>query len=145
MKEQRRTFAQDIVKYLDKPFEVGGSGENGFDCLGLLYLHLKEQGKEKNLITEIDGIDLTNYGNFYPNATQEEIKEKLIKIFEANGEEIPLNKKVAGDVVIIKNDKGDYFPALYVGGGNFLSSFINAGVRVLRLCKEMEVVKVRRI
>ena len=144
MKPQRRTFADVVARFLEKPFSPGGKG-GSYDCLGFVYAFLCALGKGDKLNTSFGALDIDNYHCAYPNMTQTEIRDRLIEIWEANGREIPVGKQLAGDAVIVEIDGNKWFPAIWAGSGHMLSSFTDAGVRAVRVKDNMRIIKVRRV
>jgi hypothetical protein len=52
---------------------------------------------------------------------------------------------LAGDLVIVKHMNGGHFPAVYIGNGQAMASFIKAGVRTFALKNNNTVVMARRL
>jgi hypothetical protein len=136
------TFATTFTKFLNKPYSPAGDGKNGYGCLNFVYEFLCARGLGDKVVTEVDGLNLSNYVNFADKATQEQIKEKLVKAFELQG--VPVDRLRRGDIVVLKSEKGHYFPAVYVGNGNIASSFSDAGVQVTPM-KYYELICARRV
>lgn len=120
-------FALTVTRFLGKPYLPGGSGDEGFGCINFIYEFLRARGKE-NIKTDVDGVNLHNYCEFIEHATQEEIKEKLVKAFDQNGERV--KTPMVGDCLVLKARGGEYFPAIYSGNKTIITSFNNAGVEV---------------
>ena len=120
-------FALTVARFIGKPFLPGGTGENGFGCINFVEAFLRARGKE-NIKTEVDGVNLDNYCAFIENATQEEIKDKLVKAFDLNGARV--KTPMVGDCLVMKARGGEYFPAIYSGSKTIITSFLNAGVEV---------------
>ena len=89
---------------------------------------------------------MENYSDFDVNVDHKIVHEKLFEAYEQNGIEIPINERLAGDMLIVQFYNGDFFPGVYAGNGNFIASFIDWGVRTLNLDKyRFKIVKVRRM
>lgn len=140
----KTSFAAVVKQFIEEPFVPGGKTQGGFDCLGFVYAFFVAWGKGDKLITVFGDLDLTNYHCAYPDMTPDEIKDRLMEIYEANGREIKLGWQIAGDALIVETPQG-VFPAIYAGNGNILSSFRDAGVRVVKLTKDMKILNVRRV
>ena len=136
------SFATTFTRFLNKPYSHGDNGQAGFGCLNFVYEFLCARGLGDKLIIEMDGLNLGNYCQFADTATQEQIRGKLVRIFEMNGK--PVDRLKIGDAVVLKSETGRYFPAIYVGGGNVASSFSNAGVQVNPM-KHYELIIARRV
>lgn len=140
--DMMRSFASTFTRFLNKPYTDAGNGPDGFGCLNFVYEFLCARGLGDKLTIEMDGLDLSNYMCFAKSANQEEIREKLVKAFEVNGKAV--DRLRIGDIMVLKSEKGRYFPAIYVGGGNVASSFSNAGVQVNPM-KHYELICARRV
>lgn len=136
------SFATTFTRFLNKPYSDAGNGPDGYGCLNFVYEFLCARGLGDKLVIEMDGLDLSNYMCFAKSANQEEIREKLVKAFEVNGKAV--DRLRIGDIMVLKSEKGRYFPAIYVGGGNVASSFSNAGVQVNPM-KHYELICARRV
>lgn len=146
MKQQRETFADSMKKFIGKPFSASGYGPDSYGCLGFVYAFLIDQDKGDRLTLEIPGgIDIWNYSQWYPTATQEEILKALNDAFDANGEEIPVGRQIAGDTVIVRTPQGDHYPAIYGGNGVVVASYWDAGVRTMKVTGGMKIIRVRRV
>ena len=110
------SIATTFTRFLNKPYATAGNGPDGYGCLNFVYEFLCARGLGDKLVIEMDGLDLSNYMRFADTATQEQIKEKLVKAFEVNGKAV--DRLRIGDIMVLKSEKGRYFPAIYVGGGN---------------------------
>ena len=146
VKQQRKTFADSMKKFIGKPFSASGYGPDSYGCLGFVYAFLIDQDKGDRLTLEIPGgIDIWNYSQWYPTATQEEILKALNDAFDANGEEIPVGRQIAGDIVIVRTANGGHYPAVYGGNGNVVASYLDAGVRTMKVTGGMKITRVRRV
>jgi cell wall-associated NlpC family hydrolase len=80
------------------------------------------------------------------NANPKETIELMLEIFSQMGTEIPINKKLAGDVIIWQNRDGKLHPGIYAGNQQFIASVRDMGIRVLVFeGDEIKAVKVRRL
>lgn len=125
---KKEPFALTVMRYLGKPYKLGGTGEDGFGCIDFVYNFLKDRGCE-NLKTEVEGISLENYAELIGSLTDAEIEEKLIQAFELNGVRIE-GSPMVGDCLVLENKAGTPFPAIYAGSRTVITSFLNEGVRV---------------
>jgi hypothetical protein len=141
-KMRKESIATTFTRFLNRPYSSAGDGPDGYGCLNFVYEFLCARGLGDKLIIEMDDLDLTNYMCFAEEASQEEVREKLVRIFEMNGK--PVDTLRPGDAVVLKSETGRYFPAIYAGGGNVASSFSNAGVQVNPMA-HYELICARRV
>ena len=144
MKEQKETFADITAEFIGKPYSENGVGPNSYSCVGFCYAFLKRTGKltDESLWTRPD-INIENFMKLR-NANPKETIQLMLKIFSQMGTEVPINKKIAGDLIIWEENKR-FHPGIYVGNGLFITSYRNIGVRTFPLGDTMRVVKVRRL
>jgi len=141
--EMKKKFADIIGDFLGKPFKAGGQGKGGYGCLDACHAIAKALGK--NVPDEYRGYDLTSYVGLYQTDRQK-ANEMLLELMDHIGHEIPVNRKIAGDALIVKHGiTGDLFPAIYVGGGNAVTAFEKTGVTVFRLDELNVPIKARRL
>ena len=146
MKPQNETFAGNMKAFIGKPFSPQGTGPDSYGCLGFVYAFLRDQGKSDRLTLEIPGgVDIWNYSQWYPTATREEILNALSRAYDVNGEEIPVGRQIAGDMVIVRTAQGDHYPAIYGGNGVVVASYWDAGVRTMKVTGGMKIIRVRRV
>lgn len=135
-------MAEVFSKYIGMPHKHGGKGDGGIGCLYFVYDILKALGKADNLILEVDGVNLDNYEEFAATSSQRQIRDKLVKAFALQGDEVSRPK--IGDLLVLQNEIGEYFPAVYIGGGNVASSFYNCGVQAAPM-RMFYVISIRRV
>jgi len=144
MKDQKETFADVCSEFIGKPYSENGMGPDSYGCLGLCYCFLKRRGKiTDESLWEYNGLTLNNYMDAWNKNPK--IDTLLLDAFERIGENILIKRKIAGDLLILKSETGSYFPAIYVGNNNFMSSFFGDGVRIFGLINRITVVSVRRL
>lgn len=142
MKNQKTTFADVSSRYIDKPFVPGGRGPDGYDCIGFCYAFLQAMGKK--VIDGYGDVDIDNYHHLYRRDV-EEAERVMFLAFDQIGAEVRVGAKLAGDLVIVKNELGRFYPGIYAGNGHVMASFVGAGVRVVATGKQVEIVKARRV
>lgn len=123
------------------PFAHNGHGRAGLDCMGLIHAYLTEMGTE-NLVDEFRGITLDNYTNFYLT-DREAANQVLLDLFDVLGSPVDISAALAGDIMIVKDETGTLYPAIFAGNGNIMSAFAALGVRVVPLEKR-QIIKARR-
>jgi len=146
MKEQKETFADICSEFIGKPYSENGIGPNSYSCVGFCYAFLKRRGilTDESLWTRPD-INVNNFMKLR-NANPKETIELMLEIFSQMGEEISINKKIAGDLIIWQNRDGKFHPGIYVGNQQFIASVRDMGIRVIAFDKEqIKVIKVRRL
>lgn len=142
-KEKKQTFADFAGQFTNKKFKQGGIGQNGYDCMGLVYDFLKKKGDSPP--SYFEGLTLENYFTFFDTNRLAAIK-KMFEYFDSFAERIDVNEKIAGDIVIVKGEgETDVFPGIYVGNGNILASYIDCGVKVLTCKGTFKVIRAWRV
>lgn len=66
-------WAQIIDKYINKPYELGGWGNPGYDCFSVLVSILKDSGLYIPRNSEWNGIKINDYKNLWE---EDEVKSK---------------------------------------------------------------------
>jgi hypothetical protein len=141
----RKTFAEITADFIEKPFLKGGKSSDGYDCIGFCYAFIEALGKAEKFLTEYKGMTLENHHELY-NRDPEGALQLMFEAFDSMGVEIPISKKLPGDLVIIKNELGRHYPGIYAGNENIMASYTNAGVRTIPIDgKQITVVRVRRL
>jgi hypothetical protein len=148
MKPQHKTFADIVGDFANAPYNENGWGQEGvvgYSCLGLCYAYCQKRGYElpekiKNL--SFEGIKIDTFHE-YAKRSKGAALIKLFKLFQSIGKEIPVHQKIAGDLVLVKAT-GETYPAIYVGNGQFMSSFGDVGVKVVHESAEAKIITARR-
>jgi len=146
-KEKKQTFADFAGQFANKPFAIGGYGENaaGYDCMGLVYSFITKQGK--NMPNRFGNFTLDNYAEIFKDNKLSAIRE-MYKYFDSFAAKIEIYEKLAGDIVVVKekeNDENSIYPAICVGNGNIMASYVNCGVKVLTCKEPMKILRVWRV
>jgi len=145
MKEQKETFADTTAEFIGKPYSENGIGPDSYSCVGFCYAFLKRRGvlTDESLWTRPD-INVDNFMKLR-NANPKETIELMLEIFSQMGTEIPINKKIAGDLIIWRDINQRLHPGIYAGNGLFISSYRDVGVRVFALTDKIKAIKIRRL
>ena len=146
-KTKTKSFADISIKFLEKPFKAGGRGPDGYDCAGFCFAFLKEMDKAEGLekLWKWGEYDLNNYATYYKKNLID-AEKVMMEIINRTGTEIPLTSRLAGDLVVVQNEKGHYYPGIYVGNCRVMASFTDAGVRTVDVDgKLVKIIKVRRL
>jgi hypothetical protein len=139
----KRTFADIIGEFIGQPFRAGGCGQGGYGCLDACHAIARALGK--NVPDEFRGYDLASYVELY-QTDRKKANEMLLELLDHIGREIPVNKKIAGDALVVRHGiTGNLFPAIYVGGGNAITAFEKTGITVFRLDDMNVPIKARRL
>lgn len=125
------TFAEIIGKFLDKPFVVGGTDKNGYDCIGLIGRISQARGLD--FPEKFGQWDVDNYFKLYREDPKKAI-EVMFEFFDSFAKRVDINRIVAGDIIAVEQpEKGIKFPAIYTGNLHAITSFIQTGVSVFTL------------
>lgn len=135
-------FPELIKPYLGQPYKREGVGDGGWGCVGLCYDILKKLGK--NIITEYEGKSITNYKEWEDSVLPEEVDTLIKNAIMSVGKEISIKEVLPGDILMLEIRRHVH-PAIYVGNGNAISSFKNAGVTVFKIDKLNKAIKARRL
>lgn len=145
MKEQKETFAQITAEFIGKPYSESGLGPDAYGCLGFCYSFLKRAGKAiVESEWEYDGLTLANYMESWKE-NHAALEAKMVEAFKRIGAEVPVSRKIAGDLLILKTQNGSMSPAIYAGNGNFMASFADGGVKAFAIDRGLTVVIARRL
>ena len=130
VKPQKETFASITAEFLGKPWSDTGIGPDAYNCIGFCYAFLKRTGKQvDDDVWMNQQINAINYLEFRAKDPKKTV-EWLIDVFLHIGEEVPVNKKTAGDFIIFQDQNKRFHPAIYTGNGQFMTSHRELGVRV---------------
>jgi len=129
-------LAMVTSKYIGKPFHEYG-------CIELVVNLMRDIGKP--LPDEIDGINVKNYNDL----VNEDIKKAqiiMLKAFRKIGKSANTKYPATGDLLVIfQKHKWGMFPAVYMGNGMAVASFIRRGVQAFNLDKWNRPIMARRI
>lgn len=137
-------FAKKLIKFVDKPYKTGGNNQQGYDCLGLVADIQDELGKK--FPRAFGEWNETNYAELYMN-DRPKAEEVMIEFFDSFAKRVPVNRVLAGDIIVVRfKVDNERMPGVYVGNGNFISSFTDGGVKVFTIDqKKIEIVGAWRI
>ena len=138
-----KSFAEIVGDFANAPYNEKGRGQEGvvgYSCLGLVYAYLKKIGKEVS--DSFEGITLDTFHSFASRHKGVALKV-LLRLAQSYGTDIPVHQKIAGDLVLVKAQDETY-PAIYVGNGQIMSSYLGTGVKVVKCDKNNEIIVVRR-
>ena len=144
-KNQKRVFAEYTSEFIGKPYSENGIGPDSYSCVGFCYAFLKRTGKltDESLWTRPD-INVENFMKLR-EANPKETIELMLEIFSQMGEEIPVKKKIAGDIVIWSDLTGRFHPGIYAGNQQFIASYRGSGIKVFTFNDKIKAILVRRL
>jgi hypothetical protein len=122
-------------KYIGKPFVKYG-------CIELVVAVMVEMGHP--LPGSIDGIDAVNYRELVATDIKK-AQVAMLRAFRQIGEPSSTKYPAIGDLLVVMQSGCALFPAVAVGGGMGLASFIRTGVSVFSLDKYNRTIMARRI
>lgn len=135
-------FARIIRSYIGMKFRSGARGKDGMiGCLDLVHDILRKRGKK--VPDEWRGLTIENYGE-WAEANPEKVKDMLLDLAKEVGTEVPLAAKLAGDVLIMQQGER-FFPAIYIGNGHAIASFLEKGVACFRIDEKQRAVSAWRV
>ena len=140
------TFAELTAQFVGKPYSEYGKGPDSYGCLGLCYAFMKELGRPiDESAWQYKGLSTDNFMEKWKE-NPAKLEQIMIEASNQVGVEVPINKKLAGDLVIIQSARGNCFPGIYVGNSHVMASYADMGVRVFLIDNEgITVIKVRRL
>ena len=122
-------FAVKMQKYLGKPFRVGATGPDAYDCVGFVYRYVKDTGKK--IANSFEGFTPNNYTQIIQNDQKLE-DDKINEWAKTLGKELKPSQALAGDVVIVQSGSRRW-PCVYCGNGHAISVSRSLGVRVIKI------------
>lgn len=128
-------LAAVTARYLGRPFaEVG--------CIELVCRLLDDLGTP--LPDAVDGHSQANYRALL-DRDRPAAQRAMLAAFARIGRPGNLAFPGLGDLLVVHQAPDTYFPAVYVGAGQAIASFIRNGVQVFRLDEKNSPVMVRRV
>lgn len=93
---------------------------------------------------EFNGYTRENYAEKYLE-NKEQAKQAFIALVMTLGTEVPQNRAMSGDLLIVRY-KEEYGIGIYAGNGRVLTAFAEATVRTapLKMCKIEKVIRICR-
>jgi len=141
MKIDDAKFAELVAKFLDVPYKLGGMSFKGMDCVSFIYLFNKLYGVD--LPEGLGSYKFIDYQEIYKKmgAKGKEIFADYIRSFTKEAD-----KPQKGDILIMKNNSGEYMFAIFIGNNNILFNDVKLGNIVLPLSSiETNYTEIRRI
>ena len=122
-------------KYINKSFADYG-------CIELVVAVMDEMGRP--LPDSIDGIDAINYRDLVASDIKK-AQVAMLKAFRKIGKPASTKYPAIGDLLVVMQHGCSLFPAVAVGDGMGLASFIRDGVCVFSLDKYNRTIMARRV
>ena len=119
-----------------------GSDYQDHGCLKFCYLFLQDLGRHPPKRVGDWGVD--NYTELVA-ADIRGAQRVMLKSFIKIGRRASARYPALGDLLVVNQKNAVMFPAVYVGGGKAIASFIKKGVMVFRLDGANRVVLARRV
>lgn len=129
-------LATVTAKYIDKPFEKYG-------CIDFVVEFMRDIGKP--LPESVDGISALNYNDLV-KADIKKAQVTMLKAFRKIGKAANTKYPKIGDLLVIyQRHSGVLYPAVAIGNGMGIASFIRHGVRCFNINKWDLPIMARRI
>ena len=137
-----KKFAEITGKYINKSFKE-------YSCMGFLYAFYTELGVF--VPNSFEDLTLDNYASSYKKDPRE-TQIRMLKLIRSLGKPSKATLPHLADLLVIAQNttrkgviKPGLFPAVYVGKGQAISSFIGAGVTTFELDKNQRPIVARRM
>jgi hypothetical protein len=138
--KKRLGLASLTADLVGKPYQLGGWGNPGYDCLSLIYTTLERGGIV--LPTSFSGYTKDDYMKLWEENPRR-AKAIYIRFLSSISIKIKPLFSRAKDILIVKDYEGDSVIGLNAGNGLFLSCFTDVGVDLARL-ENYKVMRVYR-
>jgi hypothetical protein len=122
-------------KYINRPFAECG-------CIELVVAVMAEMGHP--LPDSIDGIDAVNYRDLVASDIKK-AQVAMLRAFRQIGDPASTKYPAIGDLLVVMQSDCGLFPAVAVGSGMGLASFIRTGVSIFSLDKYNRPIMARRV
>jgi hypothetical protein len=122
-------------KYIGQPFPAYG-------CVELVVAVMADMGRP--LPDSVDGIDASNYRDLVASDIKK-AQVTMLRAFRQIGKPASTKYPAIGDLLVVIQPGCKLFPAVAVGGGMGLASFIRTGVSVFSLDKYNRAIMARRV
>ena len=122
-------------KYIGQPFK-------NYGCIELVVAVMAEMGRP--LPDTVDGIDAVSYREIVASDIKK-AQVAMLRAFRQIGQPASTKYPAIGDLLICMQSGASLFPAVAVGGGMGLASFIRDGVCVFSLDKYNRTIMARRV
>jgi hypothetical protein len=110
-------------------------------CLDPVHDIRRKRGKK--VPDEWRGLTTENYGE-WEKENPGKVNEMLMDLAKEAGREIPVAAKPAGDVLIMEQ-AGRFFPAIYIGNNHAIAAFSKQGVKCFCIDEKQTAVSAWRI
>jgi len=130
-----KNLAGITARYIDRPF-------SDFGCIELVARLLDDIGTP--LPAEVNGIDQVNY-HLLVDLDIKAAQNTMLEIFSNIGCKGDSRYPSIGNLLVIEQPGDVYFPAVYVGGGQAIASFVKKGVCVFNIDNHNRVCLCRRL
>ena len=136
-------FADVLAPFVDKPFRPGGTGPDGYDCVGLCWAVLRALGMD--VPDEYAGWSVQGAGYVEWAKRDRAAADALVrKMMETVGEAVEPGYILPGDLILVDFAGLAETLAVYCGNDVAVTSTPKTGVRAFNLSRKMRVVAARR-
>jgi cell wall-associated NlpC family hydrolase len=140
-------FAERMGDFIGKPFKAGGTGPDGFDCIGLVYAVLR--ALRCDIPDTFDRYSVHEPGKYVElwDTNRLAAIRAMIRWVESLGEPVSEAELITGDVCLIRSKlNGDVTPAVYAGNCLGIIAFAGQGVQAFDLSSmNAEIIAARRL
>ena len=122
MTRRKLNLSEVVGRYIGMPYELGGDGSSGIDCLMLV--NSVGRGFGVDIPDEFEGVTEENYVDLWTNFPKQ-AKHTLMSYVLSLGEKIDLPKLFPPDLVLFRDGDGELGVGIYVGQGKILAGFVD--------------------
>ena len=137
-----KRFAAITAKFVDRPFKR-------YTCMGFLYSFYRELNVA--VPNTFEDLTLDNYMDHY-RKNPREIQIRMLKLIRSLGSPSKATLPHLGDLMVVAQNTTKktvippgFFPAVYIGKEQCLTSFLRTGVTTFKLDKNHRAIVARRM
>ena len=136
-------FADVMAGFIGKPFRPGGTGPDGYDCIGLCWAVLRALGRDVPAEYAGWSVERGDYAEWA--AADRAAADALVReMMENVGDPVAPLYELPGDLLLVDFAGLAETLAVYCGNGVAVTSTPRTGVRAFNLSRKMRVVAARR-
>ena len=130
-----KKMSEITTKYIGLPFSECG-------CIDFVYRFLRDCGAD--IPKSFESVSVDTYMELV-HKNKKLAEATMVRAFKTIGTKIPVNNSKTGDLLIIMQPNKTMYPAIYIGGGDAMASFIRIGVSVFGLSEKDKPIMARRV